>query len=67
MAVARAIASGATVYSVQRMVGHSKASVTLDVYGYLWDDSAETLAENLDAVIRQARATQPTEAEVIRI
>ena len=38
-AVSFAVAHGANVYAVQRMVCHSKPSVTLDVYGELWDDS----------------------------
>jgi hypothetical protein len=28
------------------MVGHSKPSITLDVYGELWDTSQEELAAN---------------------
>jgi integrase len=54
-AAARAIEHGASVYAVQRMLGHAKPSITLDTYGYLWDRSAETLAENLDAAIRAER------------
>jgi hypothetical protein len=34
------------------MVGHAKPSITLDTYGHLWDDSADRLAERLDAAIR---------------
>jgi integrase len=45
-------AHGANVYAVQRMVGHSKPSITLDVYGELWDDSQGTLPAQLDAAIR---------------
>ena len=37
-AVSWAISLGANVYHVQRMVGHSKPSITLDVYGELWDE-----------------------------
>jgi integrase len=44
--------AGANVYDVQRMVGHAKASITLDVYGELWDTSQERLAERLDEAIR---------------
>jgi integrase len=54
-----AIAHGADVYSVQRMLGHRTASITLDVYGALWDSSAELLAERLDEAIRQAAAPAP--------
>jgi hypothetical protein len=37
---------------VQRMVGHSKPSITLEDYGELWDDSQEQLATKLDEAIR---------------
>lgn len=51
-AVPFAVAHGANVYAVQRMVGHSKSSITLDVYGELWDDSQEQLATKVDEAIR---------------
>jgi integrase len=54
-AAAFAVAHGANVYDVQRMLGHAKPSITLDVYGFLWDGSAERLAEKLDAAIREVR------------
>jgi integrase len=51
-AVSFAVAHGANVYAVQRMLGHAKPSITLDVYGELWDDSQNKLADQLDAAIR---------------
>lgn len=51
-AVSFAVAHGADIYSIQRMVGHSKPSITLDVYGELWDTSQEQLAAKLDEAIR---------------
>jgi len=54
-AAAFAIAHGANVYDVQRMLGHAKPSITLDVYGHLWDTSSERLAEALDGAIRGSR------------
>jgi integrase len=62
-----AIGHGADVFSVQRMLGHAKPSITLDIYAREWETSAETLAENLDEPIRQARAAGPTEAKVVRL
>jgi hypothetical protein len=47
------------------MVGHSKPSITLDVYGELWDDSQEQLASRLDAAIRAGSAAVPAAAEVV--
>jgi integrase len=52
-----AIQHGANVYHVQRMLGHAKPSITLDVYGELWDDSLGELAERLDVAIREATPT----------
>jgi integrase len=66
-AVKFAIGQGADVFAVQRMLGHAKPSITLDIYGSEWETSAETLAENLDEPIRQARAMRPTEAKVVRL
>jgi site-specific recombinase XerD len=57
-AAAFAIHHGATVYDVQRMLGHAKPSITLDTYGYLWDSGQSRLAETLDAAIREAQ-TRP--------
>jgi len=65
-AVSFAIAHGATIYSVQKLVGHAKASITLDVYGELWKESEKELAEKLDAAIR-AEDVVPPEAVVVPI
>jgi integrase len=65
-AAAFAIHHGASVYDVQRMLGHSKPSITLDVYGHIWDQSGQRLAEKLDAAIRQGEI-QPKDAEVVSI
>lgn len=67
MAAARAVASGADVYVVQKMLGHAKPSITLDVYGFLWKGSLEAVAEQLDEAIREVRAKRPELAEVVRL
>jgi hypothetical protein len=36
------------------MLGHAKASMTLDVYADLFDEDSDTVAVNLDAAIRPA-------------
>ncbi|MEV4954024.1 tyrosine-type recombinase/integrase [Paenarthrobacter nitroguajacolicus] len=43
----RAISTGANVKSVQRMLGHASAAMTLDVYADLFDDDLDTVAEAL--------------------
>jgi integrase len=66
-AVKFAIGHGADVFAVQRMLGHAKPSITLDVYGSEWESHAEELADKMDEPIRKARATRPTAAEVVRL
>jgi integrase len=39
---------------LQRMLGHAKASMTLDVYADLFDADLDDVAVNLDAAIRAA-------------
>jgi len=46
-AASLAIASGASVKSVQRMLGHASAAMTLDVYSGLFDDDLDAVAERL--------------------
>ena len=54
-AASLAIASGATVKSVQRMLGHASATLTLDRYGHLFaDESARRGAARLDDAMRDA-------------
>jgi site-specific recombinase XerD len=65
-AVSWAINLGANVYAVQRMVGHAKPSITLDVYGELWNEDADKLAEKMDAALRTGGET-PGAAEVVSI
>jgi integrase len=50
-----AISSGANVKVVQRMLGHSSAAMTLDVYADLFDDDLNAMADELDR--RYAPAT----------
>ena len=47
-----AVSAGANVKAVQRMLGHAKASMTLDVYADLFDKDLDSVAVNLDAAIR---------------
>jgi integrase len=48
-AASLAISAGANVKAVQRMLGHAKASMTLDVYADLFDDDLDSVANRLDA------------------
>ncbi len=53
-AASLAIASGASVKAVQKMLGHASAALTLDRYGHLFGDELDTVAERLDAARAQA-------------
>jgi integrase len=53
-AASLAVSAGANVKAVQRMLGHAKASMTLDVYADLFDSDLDDVAVNLDAAIRAA-------------
>lgn len=55
-----AIAAGADVKVLQRMLGHSSAALTLDRYGYLLPGQAQSVADRLDEMVRQAVPTKLT-------
>lgn len=50
-AVSLAFSVGANVKAVQRMVGHAKASMTLDTYADLFDEDLDEVADRLNAAI----------------
>lgn len=43
------VSAGASVKSMQRMLGHASAAMTLDVYAGLFDDDLDAVADRLDA------------------
>jgi integrase len=47
-AASLAVSAGANVKSVQRMLGHASAAMTLDVYADLFDDDLDDVANALD-------------------
>lgn len=47
-----AVSAGANVKAVQRILGHAKASMALDVYADLFDADLDAVADSLDAAIR---------------
>jgi integrase len=57
-AASLAIAAGANVKAVQRMLGHASAAMTLDVYAGLFGDDLDVVAKNLDLGARAAGADQ---------
>lgn len=53
-AASLAVAAGANVKAIQRMLGHESAAMTLDVYADLFDDDLEALSSRLDDAIAAA-------------
>ena len=53
-AASLAIAAGANVKVVQQMLGHKSASMTLDLYGHLFPDQLDDVADRLDVIGRAA-------------
>lgn len=56
-AASLAISAGANVKAVQRMLGHAKASMTLDTYADLFDTDLDAVAVELDSAIPAATRT----------
>jgi integrase len=48
-AASLAIAAGADVKVIQKMLGHKSAAMTLDQYGHLFDDRLDDVADRLNA------------------
>lgn len=57
-AASLAIAAGADVKVLQRMLGHASAAMTLDVYGGLLDDRLDQVADAVETMTAQARTPQ---------
>jgi integrase len=53
-AASLAVAASANVKVVQAMLGHKTASMTLDLYGHLFPDQLDDVADRLDAIGRAA-------------
>jgi site-specific recombinase XerC len=54
VAASLAVSAGANVKAVSRMLGHAKASMTLDVYADLFDDDLEAVGDRLDEIAQTA-------------
>jgi integrase len=50
-----AVSAGANVKAVQKMLGHSSAAMTLDVYAHLFDDDLDAVADALDVLTMDVR------------
>ena len=54
-AASLAVAAGANVKVVQRMLGHASAAMTLDVYSGPFDGDLDAVADRLDAATLTSR------------
>jgi integrase len=67
-AASLAVSSGANVLTVQRLLGHASAAMTLDVYSGLFDDDLDTVGERMDeASARILADSVRTSSEVIEL
>lgn len=51
-AASLAVASGASVKSIQRMLGHATAAITLDVYAGLFDQELDDVADRMENLLQ---------------
>ena len=58
-----AVSVRANVKAVQRMLGHAKASMTLDTYADLFDEDLDEVADRLDAAIQATADALRTASE----
>jgi integrase len=63
-AASLAVAAGASVKPVQRMLGHASAAMTLDVYAGLFDDELDDVADRMGAAAESAWTTRTTADQV---
>lgn len=61
-AASLAIASGADVKTVQRMLGHTSAAMTLDTYAHLWETAIDTLPGAIAAHMESERKREADKA-----
>lgn len=61
-AASLAISAGASVKSVQRLLGHRSAAMTLDVYSGPFEDDLDTVAERLHEAHVYPMCTQAVQA-----
>lgn len=60
-----AVSAGANVKAVQKMLGHSSAAMTLDVYADLFDDDLDAVADALDDAVSRSDGVKMLPRRVI--
>lgn len=64
-AVSLAIASGASVKEVQAIAGHKDASMTLNVYSHLFEDSLDRVSQRMAEYLAAERAGPPRSPQAV--
>lgn len=64
-AASLAVASGAGLKAVQRLLGHASAAMTADVYAHLFEDELDGLTDRMDAAL--AALPEPPSAAVLEV
>jgi integrase len=65
-AASLAVASGADVKAVQRMLGHASAAMTLDVYAGLFEDGLDKVAKAMNATATKVRAKRAARLTLVQ-
>ena len=65
-AASLAISADANVKSVQRMLGHASATLTLDRYGHLFPDELDDVARRMDEAARRRVCTERVRKRIRR-
>ena len=56
-----------SVKTVQKRLGHSKASITLDTYTHLWPNDEDTTRAAVESVLAGVPSLCPVAAKVVRL
>jgi integrase len=59
------IASGANVKTVQSQLGHKTATMTLDLYGHLFPDDLDGVADKMDDLVQDVPKKEAGQGENI--
>ena len=65
-AASLAIAAGADVKVVQTMLGHASATMTLDLYGHLYSDRLDEIADRMGAARTVVRTSRGPPLKIMR-
>ena len=58
------IRSGTSPKTIQKVLGHASAAFTLDVYGHVFEDDLDAVAENLEQNAYWPRTENVTDLHV---